>query len=172
MISEQEVENYLEHYGVKGMKWGQRKTDDSSPLKFTYNPDKRQYDLNRNPTTGEIYKARKKMNDTRDALDELNSRPGARYTRAESKERQRETNSPVAPKYRLTQEHGPLLRQLTESDDAAIALYKTDGERIAATLLGGAIGAYVTRNTKGGLKNRASEGNPDRRYKIRKDTNA
>lgn len=32
-------ENYLKHYGVKGMKWGVRKSDRTSNPKYTVNPD-------------------------------------------------------------------------------------------------------------------------------------
>lgn len=126
-----DVEDVVAHYGVKGMRWGERKAH--TPL--TASGAK----LNRRATATEIHEARGRQRDRAKQLTALNKKHGKEHG-----------------KFKYTKEHDDVVQDLLESDDAVISRQKTRGEQIAATILLGPVGLLTSLNTKGRVQSRLS----------------
>lgn len=121
MIDDLDVEDFLAHYGVKGMRWGQRKAGNGSPITKSYTG------ISRKPTNNEIIEARKSQ-----AVlgKEFNAAVKASKKKGEKK----------------TTFSSDLLSKILDNDTdptSIVAAYKTTGEKVSATILGGLIGAYA-----------------------------
>lgn len=114
----QEVDEFLAHYGVKGMKWGVRK---KKPI--TFDKDNK---ISRRPTTTEIRDARSQRKGLQAEIKKLDAQYG---------------KDPETGLAFLSKEHSRVYKELLEGDNHAISIYKTRGEQAAAALLLGPIGA-------------------------------
>ena len=108
-----ELDDHLEHYGVKGMKWGVRKAEGSGGGGST---------KKKAPSTQEIKKARRTMRNAME--DELE---GASLKKKASIAFLGEASGQLSRDYRMMPER-------------AVALRSTAGERLAMTILAGPSG--------------------------------
>jgi len=118
----QEVDDFLAHYGVKGMKWGVHKKE-REPITFDLNKRNR---ISRRPTTQEIKDARSERKSLQGKIKDLDKQYG---------------KDPETGLMFLSKEHSRVYKELLEGDNHAISIYKTRGEQAAAALLLGPIGA-------------------------------
>lgn len=121
------LEDTLEHYGVKGMRWGQRKKRDLAPLKVAYGK------TSRRPTRSEILGARAKERSLTDQIKPLDKKYG---------------KDPETGNFVFSKEHEKLYAKLFEGDQRVIATYMTRGEKAIATILAGPVGAYATSDRR------------------------
>jgi hypothetical protein len=120
---------YLAHFGVKGMRWGRKKTPERLATD-EHNRKVRQTFKNKKPTDKEILDAR--------------SRQEARAANYRKVEEKHDKNiDPETGKHVWTQEHGRALSKWQDSSDRYIGNRKTTGEKRTALLLGGPIGMYL-----------------------------
>jgi hypothetical protein len=116
------TDEFLAHFGVKGMHWGQRNVDPGAPLTRNY------HGLNRKPTKAEIIEARKN-----EAVWGIEANRQVK----EIKKNRREFLSEDVLSKALNDDKDP---------DALVAVYKTNGEKIATALLRGPVGLYLARD--------------------------
>lgn len=129
-------EDFLKHYGVKGMRWGvtseqvaREKSDGVKYQKSTFNASKKDTSgpIKKHYSDNEIRDARQIQEGKRAAIKALDDKYG---------------KDPVTKKYIFTREHERAYANLLDSRERVIANRKTRGEKIAATLLAGPFGAY------------------------------
>jgi hypothetical protein len=127
----------LSHHGVKGMKWGQHKKTQTD-LKVVPHTGR----TNRRPTRSEILSARQKERSLTDQIKPLDKKYG---------------KDPKTGKLAFSKEHEALYAKLFNGDQRIVASYRTRGEKIAATILLGPIGAVKAAdfNNKSRLANRS-----------------
>lgn len=128
-MSQQEREAALAHFGVKGMKWGQRKNDASGGNAGGSSKKAAR------PTTGQILNARA---NTQAHL--------AKIYAADQDVRTATTKAGKDAALKVVEKHAKAIGQ---SDDTRVANMLTKGERVTNVLVAGPIGLLVNHaNTK------------------------
>lgn len=121
-IGDGSYEDYLAHYGVKGMRWGKRNASSSSGNGGTPKQTSKE-------RTAEIKAARKRIVE-RDANYRLATQQSQIGVTAKDRQKGRDKASKI-------------VRELEESGDIDMAGKYTRGEKIAVGLLYGASAAFV-----------------------------